>query len=100
MASGKSIPSMSGLVAVKGHAAPAAPSVPSSAPAATPAAQAARPAPKATTAGVYKSMTLKLDKGRYTRLKQLGLDEESSSQDLLTEALDMLFAQRQAIAAE
>ena len=42
----------------------------------------------------YKALTLKLDKARYQALKQLGLQEDKSSQELLTEAVDALL-QRQ-----
>lgn len=111
MATSKSFPDMSGLVVAKGQAAPAAalaPSVPKSAPVAATTAPKA-PAPQQATqaakpvdpagAGFHKAMTLKLDKARYTQIKQLGLDEDTTSQDLLVEAVDMLLAQRAAIAA-
>lgn len=38
----------------------------------------------------YKSMTIKVDKARYTRLKQLGVDLETTSQDLMLRGLDLL----------
>ena len=41
----------------------------------------------------YKSMTLKLDKSRYSALKTLGLREDKSGQELLTAALDAFLAQ-------
>lgn len=98
MATAKKIADMSGLVAVKGHAAPAAPSVPKRAAAAqAEASQAPAAAPQDPAgAGFHRAMTLKLDKNRYTRIKQLGLDEDTTSQALLIEALDMLFAKRAA----
>ena len=72
-----------GLVARKGQAAPTSPHV---------AAQAAshKPVGKGERLVYYKALTLKLDKARYQALKQLGLQEDKSSQELLTEAVDAL----------
>lgn len=70
------------LVTRKGHA--------------SPAAHAAVPATGQKHAGksganvYYKALTLKLDKARYQALKQLGLKEDKSSQELLTKAVDAL----------
>ena len=64
-----------GLVAVKGQA----------------AAGAQPQAAPATPATVYfKAMTLKVDQVRYRRLKQMGLELDKTSQQLLIEALDAL----------
>lgn len=60
------------------------------APAATPP-QAVQP-PKPPAGTYYKSMTLKLDKSRYSALKTLGLREDKSGQELLTAALDAFLA--------
>ena len=43
--------------------------------------------------GYFKAMTLKIDKQRYTILKQMGLDSDKTSQQLLIEAVDLLLAQ-------
>ncbi len=64
-----------GLVAVKGQASVAASTEPEA-------------------AGYYKSLTLKVDKSRYTRLKQLGVGREKTMQDVLTEAVDLLLADK------
>ena len=71
-----------GLVARKGQAAPAPH-------AAAPAANR-KPVGKGERRSYYKVLTLKLDKTRYQALKRLGLQEDKSSQELLTEALDAL----------
>lgn len=39
----------------------------------------------------YKALTLKVDKGRFTKLKNLGVQRDLRSQALMTEALDLLF---------
>lgn len=39
----------------------------------------------------HKALTVKLDKGRYTRLKLIGLETGKSSQQLIVEALDAMF---------
>lgn len=39
----------------------------------------------------YKSLTLKVDKDRFTKLKNLGVQRDLRSQALMTEALDLLF---------
>lgn len=44
--------------------------------------------------GYFKAMTLKIDKSRYTTLKQMGLDQNKTSQQLLTEAVDLLLARK------
>ncbi len=56
--------------------------------------QAVQPAQAATppAGNYYKSMTLKLDKSRYSALKTLGLREDKSGQELLTAALDAYLA--------
>ncbi len=41
----------------------------------------------------YKAMTLKLDRDRYIRLKNLGLAKNKTSQMLLIEALDLWLAE-------
>ena len=60
-----------------------------SAPTTTP--QAVQP-PTPAAGRYYKSMTLKLDKSRYSALKTLGLREDKSGQELLTAALDAYLA--------
>ena len=40
----------------------------------------------------YKALTLKVDKDRFTKLKNLGVRRDLRSQALMTEALDLLFA--------
>lgn len=40
--------------------------------------------------GYFKAMTLKIDRQRYRRLKQMGLDMNKTSQQLLIEAVDLL----------
>jgi hypothetical protein len=44
--------------------------------------------------GYFKAMTLKIDRARYQRLKQMGLDADKTSQQLLIEAVDLLFRER------
>ena len=44
--------------------------------------------------GPVRSMTLKLDDVRYRQLKLLGLARSKSSQDLLSEAVDLLLRGR------
>ncbi|MGI4827693.1 MAG: hypothetical protein ACRYFU_05820 [Janthinobacterium lividum] len=43
----------------------------------------------------YKALTLKVDKDRFTKLKNLGVQKDLRSQALMTEALDLLFAKHQ-----
>ena len=43
----------------------------------------------------YKALTLKVDKDRFTKLKNLGVQRDLRSQALMTEALDLLFAKHQ-----
>lgn len=43
----------------------------------------------------YKALTLKVDKDRFTKLKNLGVQKDLRSQTLMTEALDLLFAKHQ-----
>lgn len=53
---------------------------------------------EATTPGkdsYYKALTLKVDKARFTKLKNLGMQRDLRSQALMTEALDLLFAKHQ-----
>ena len=60
---------------------------------ATPPATPPQAVQPATPAGrYYKSMTLKIDKSRYSALKTLGLREDKSGQELLTAALDAYLA--------
>jgi hypothetical protein len=40
----------------------------------------------------YKSLTLKVDKARYTKLKLMGATREKTTQDLLIEAVDLFLA--------
>ena len=42
--------------------------------------------------GYYKALTVKLDRDRYRSLKQVGLDLDKSSQEILIEALDAYLA--------
>lgn len=42
----------------------------------------------------HKSLTVKLDKDRYFRLKEVGLKHDKSSQELFIEALDALLARK------
>jgi hypothetical protein len=42
----------------------------------------------------FKALTLKLDKNRYLNLKQAGLEEDKSSQDILVQALDEYIEKR------
>lgn len=71
----------SSLVAVKGQAGPTvAQEPPVSVPVEVP--------------GYFKAMTLKIDKTRYRRLKQMGLDLDKTSQQLLIEAVDLLLKGR------
>lgn len=73
-----------GLVAKKGAAAPA------SAAASTPAKT---PVQSSTPKEYFKALTVKLDKGRYTRLKQAGLVVDKTSQEIFVEALDSYLSQ-------
>ncbi len=66
-----------GLVAKKGEAAPVAPEV---APIVTKEGAAAK--------DYFKALTVKLDRDRYHRLKQAGLHQDKTSQELFVEALD------------
>ena len=67
----------SSLVAVKGQAAATMPQ------------DSHRPVPLEVP-GYFKAMTLKIDRDRYRRLKQMGLDLDKTSQQLLIEAVDLL----------
>ena len=50
------------------------------------------PAPPPATRPLYfKAMTLKIDQGRYERLKRYGFESGKTSQDILIEALDLFF---------
>ena len=67
----------SSLVAIKGKAAPSV----------------SQDEPQAAPAGgqhYWKAMTLKLDRERFVRLKQMGLEQNKTSQALLIEAVDLL----------
>jgi hypothetical protein len=68
----------SGLVAVKGHAAPAVTHV-----------HTPRTTEKPTGPDYYKALTVKLDRDRYESLKNLGLKLDKKSQQIFTEALDL-----------
>lgn len=88
----------SSLVAVKGQAVatqPLPPTVPAVSEPAPTAVQGSSfmPAPVGGQ-GYFKAMTLKLDKDRFMRLKQLGLNQNKTSQVLLVEAVDLLLSQK------
>ncbi len=72
------------LIAVKGQAAVTAP---------TPIVPITPVAP-AETGAYHKSLTLKVDRTRYTRLKQIGVNREQTMQDVLTAAVDLLLKQK------
>lgn len=72
------------LVAKKGEAAPA-----SSQPV---AASSIR---QSSTKGYFKALTVKLDRERYRRLKEAGLNCDKSSQEIFIEALDDYLARGQ-----
>ena len=72
---------LSSLVTVKGQAAP------------TVANEPPKPVP-VEVPGYFKAMTLKIDRDRYRRLKQMGLDLDKTSQQLLIEAVDLLLGAR------
>ena len=74
----KSASLTSGLVAVKGHAAPAVTHV-----------QTLRPSEKPVGQNYYKALTVKLDRERYEALKNLGVKLDKKSQEIFTEALDL-----------
>lgn len=77
----------SSLVAIKGQATPSSP------------LPTARVEPSPTPAPLeknLKAMTLKLDRERYMSIKKIGLDEGKSSQQLLSEAVDLLLKTRMA----
>ena len=44
--------------------------------------------PPALPVGAVKSLTVKLDAGRYKALRQLGVDEDRTHQDIMVAALD------------
>ena len=52
-------------------------------------------APSSAQVAYYKALTLKVDKERFTKLKNLGVQRDLRSQALMTEALDLLFAKHQ-----
>lgn len=68
----------SGLVAVKGQAAPAVTHV-----------HMPRPTEKPVGPNYYKALTVKLDRDRYEALKNLGVKLDKKSQEIFTEALDL-----------
>lgn len=74
----------SSLVAVKGQAVAAAPLEKS-----REQVVPLTPVPEVAS-GYFKAMTFKIDRDRYKRLKQLGLDTDKTSQQLLSEAVDLL----------
>lgn len=74
----------SGLVAKKGHAAPAVTHETVLPPVAT---------TKAATTDYYKALTIKLDKRRYDALKTAGLQLDKKSQEIFVEALDQYLGQ-------
>ncbi len=81
----KSASLTAGLVAKKGEAAPitmapALPIAPEVAPIVTKEGAAAK--------DYFKALTVKLDRDRYHRLKQAGLHQDKTSQELFVEALD------------
>lgn len=79
--------SLTGGMVRKGDAAPSR-----AAPAPAKPARAAAAQPLGGASSYHKALTLKLDRQRYEGLKLLGLREDKSSQELLTEALDTLLA--------
>jgi len=87
-------PLSSGLVSVKGQGVASVPlpvPVPASLPVPVPTAEKPKPVPALPIAdGYLKAMTLKLDRVRFMKLKQVGLDQGKTSQTLLTEAVDLL----------
>lgn len=83
---GKTASLTAGLVAKKGQAAPAVVTPP-----VTPVVE--QPVTKIHDKSYFKALTVKLDKDRYQRLKQLGVMRDKSSQDLFVEALDKLLAE-------
>lgn len=74
----------SGLVAVKGQAAPAVTHV-----------HTPRPTEKPAGPNYYKALTVKLDRDRYEALKNLGLKLDMKSQEIFTEALDLWIEKQQ-----
>ena len=50
-----------------------------------------QPDPSGAQPAYYKALTLKVDKNRFTKLKNLGVQRDLRSQALMTEALDLLF---------
>ncbi|MGB7181545.1 MAG: hypothetical protein WA888_18575 [Burkholderiaceae bacterium] len=87
----------SGLVAKKGAAMPVSAvqeAVPESVPVILPEAKAAPiEKPKKGEKAYFKALTVKLDRKRYLRLKQFGLTQDKSSQDLFVEAIDAYLGQ-------
>jgi len=78
---GKPATLTAGLVATKGEAKPAV---------VMPAASITRASNK--DRGEQKALTLKLDRSRYTALKQFGIACDKTNQDILVEALDEYLA--------
>lgn len=75
----------SDLLTKKGEAAPAI--------AAEPIQALAAPRSKTTVAPAYKALTVKLDRDRYTALKNLGVKLDKRSQTIFIEALDLWIRQ-------
>lgn len=67
---------------------PAVASAPAPVPAQKEKGRAAAPAPQEEDESVYRTLTLRLNKARYKRLKMLSTLSEIAIQHLLTEALD------------
>ena len=92
---------LSGLLVSKQGTAPHRPDHPGLEAAQTPVTRALespeREEPPSSSAQVayYKALTLKVDKDRFTKLKNLGVQRDLRSQALMTEALDLLFAKHQ-----
>ena len=82
---------LSGLLVSKQGSDPHRPDHPGLEAAQTPRTRGASPASSAQIA-YYKALTLKVDKDRFTKLKNLGVQRDLRSQALMTEALDLLFA--------
>lgn len=78
----------SGLVAKKGQASPAV-----IAAAVTPPSSLERPETQSVTADYYKALTVKLDRGRYESLKNVGVKLDKKSQEIFVEALDLWLRQ-------
>lgn len=86
----------SGLVVVKGQAAPAVAQVQAPPPAEPVVAQVQAPPPEKSAEKQYHmALTVKLDYDRYEKLKSLGVKQKKKSQEIFVEALDLWFAKQQ-----